>query len=885
MAAADRHGEPGDDSSADAPAARTPAAIPDVAADVADTAAGTAESSATGTTAATPGSLPDAPPHRPIVRAPLVSVAAALACGIAIARYVQVPLGAWAVLGVVGLAAAIWALRQEHLRPAVMPALLAAILSAGAIHGGLQYWRLPADHVAAFTDRSAVFSTIRGRVISWPEIRQSPAAPWRQPSTSFLLEADGVRHTDGQWQDCEGTLRVSVGEPATLSPGQHVQLVGELTRLRGPSNPGQYDWQQADRYNGIFARFAVPGADGVTVVNDGEGKLAKGWWHVRDLARRHFAATGDADQAMLLDALILGQRSSALETLNRAMVEAGTAHFLSISGSHFAIFLGFVYLLCRLLMLSPRRSAVTALVVLVGYVLLAESQAPLLRSAIMAAAVCVAGISGRSLSTANALSAACVALLIIDPLQLFTASFQLSFGIVAGILLLYQPMRRGLTAALTRRRGLMVFRSDQRVTRWVYFRLADGGISMLALSLSAYLATMPLVAYHFGLFSPYAGILTVLLTPLIAAVLIPGYISLALAWPMPNLSVAVGNVASSMAGVTWKVSLWLGKLPGVSFDLYPVPAWGVGLFYVVLAMWVTCRRSRLILAGAIVGTVALAGGFVWTQRSAPPPANMQLDVLDVAHGSMNLLRTPAGNTVLLDAGTLGGQSAYQNVLRPFLRDQRLPAPDTAFISHANLDHYNALADLLTRQRLRRVYVGEKFLASARQSPEASALLDQLAAAGTSVTVVRACDVVDLGGGVRAEVVWPPAGLDADDNNSSLVLRLTDGQRAIVLPGDIAALAEAKLAQEKDKLAADLLVLPHHGSMTKTLSAFIEAVAPAALVQSNSFRLESPQLLEAFGGRKRFATFRDGAVRLILGPRLITVRTMTNGEEEALRPGR
>ena len=134
------------------------------------------------------------------------------------------------------------------------------------------------------------------------------------------------------------------------------------------------------------------------------------------------------------------------------MIRAGTAHLMSISGLHLGIFLGFVFLLCRLVAMSPRRSAGVVLVVLAAYVLLAEPRAPLLRSAIMAAALCSGLILGRRYMPLNALAAAAIILLAIEPLQLFQAGFQLSFAIVAGLVLFLRPARRLIFRRWLRRR-------------------------------------------------------------------------------------------------------------------------------------------------------------------------------------------------------------------------------------------------------------------------------------------------------------------------------------------------------------------------------------------------------------------------------------------------
>ena len=106
--------------------------------------------------------------------------------------------------------------------------------------------------------------------------------------------------------------------------------------------------------------------------------VSQAFWRLRASSRQHLLACGDADGGHLLGALLLGERDPALRSLNDTMAEAGIAHFLSISGLHVGVFLGFVYFICRLLQAPPRRSAWVVLIVLGIYMLLAEPRPPLL---------------------------------------------------------------------------------------------------------------------------------------------------------------------------------------------------------------------------------------------------------------------------------------------------------------------------------------------------------------------------------------------------------------------------------------------------------------------------------------------------------------------------
>jgi competence protein ComEC len=825
-----------------------------------------------------------------LVRVPLVPAAVAVILGLTAGRYAPLGEAAWAVWAGVGLLAAVAGLALRR-APLAMAGALAAVLALSAVHFRLAYFRVSDNHIAAYVGARYEPATVRGFVAEAPTIQHFDAAmEWpRDPRTTFPLEVEAI-HTAEGWRQAEGLVGVSVGEPETrLVRGSRVELVGRLRRIAGPSNPGQYDRAAAGRRTGKVVDLDVPGVDGVTPLDGGRSASP---WAFRDRAGAWasglFRAHAPGRAGMLVDALIVGRRDPGLREVNETMKRSGIAHLLSISGTHLAIFVGFIYVVCRLFLLGPRRAAAAALASLGGYLLLAEASSPLMRSAIMAAMVCAGVIVYRPGAALNALALAAIVLLAAEPTELLSAGFQLSFGTVAGLLVLTRPVKDLLFGRWLRRRGLMVFRGRSRLVRWWYFVVADWGMNTAAAATVAFAVSSPLMACHFGLFSPWGALLTVAVSPLVAAIVVPGYLALALAGA-PNLSGLLATAAGRMS----ELLLWLNDqtrhLPALFFDLRPVGAGWALLCYAALLAVVFCRRipwGRTLAAGLVLSA---AGATYWTQRPSAPPPAAELHLLAVGAGQCALLHTPGNRTCLFDAGSLGNASTGEETLVPLVKARRLPWPREAFVSHANTDHYNALPALLDRGWLRTVNLNGQF---GRDEPSGSAVaaaafLDACRRRGAQIRRVQAGQSIRLDDRTEVRVLWPPADrTDLAINDSSLVLRIACDGRGVLLPGDIEQAAQrALLDTSRDALACDVLVLPHHGSWEPTLPELIAAARPRLVLVSSSKRPAAPLkagpagqgLFRSLGAQgKLLSTADSGWIRVRFGHGQFDVTTMKQG---------
>jgi competence protein ComEC len=831
--------------------------------------------------------------RRTLKRAPLVGPAGGLMLGIVVARYLPVHPALWITLAVLGGVALAVSLLRPHLH---MLGLLGACILAGGL-GGFRtvetFHAIAKDDIARYTSPGRSLATVRGEILTHPRrMRPDVEFGYRpEPRLVFDLQADAVL-TGERWTPVSGKMRVTIDEPySRWQPGQRIELVGWIGRLGSARNPGSHDPAATARLEGIRASLRVPSDDGVTLL---ESPQEQGWLQhrlatLRTAARAHFTHLDAETPGQVTTALVVGERSPALRRLSRTMTRAGVAHLLSISGLHLAIFCGCVYLLCRTIIRSPRVAAGVVLLALGAYLLTAEPRAALLRGGMMAGALAVAVLLGRRASALNALAIAAIVLLLADPLELLQPGFQLSFTIVTALLLLTPRVQWRLFGGWLKRRGLMVFRDEERWRRWLWYRAGNTATQIISASVVAYLAAAPLVAVWFGLFSPWAILLSLLLLPLVVAVLLPGYVSLSLAWALPGLAASLGALANRFAAaLAWTVER-LELLPALAVKLQPLgPAWAILCYATLLAILFAPRlpRGKWLAEGL---TVLLVVSTLWTQAPVSPPQRAELHVLAVGAGQCAMLRLPAGQSVLIDAGTRSGYDVYRATLEPFLQHGGYPPPRVAIISHPNADHYSALPGLARSGELQRVYVNEDFLREADQPfNPAQRLLNVLDHHDVEVRAVAAGETLKLGAETTAEVIWPPANrTDLSGNDASLVLRVTHAGRTVMLPGDIGQAAMAELlAAAPQTLRADAILLPHHGSWEASLPALLAAVQPQVVVCSNHREPHAPAAADTdvdvfYADLQRdyryYSTARDGWVRLTFGGGRMDVQTFSGQE--------
>lgn len=296
----------------------------------------------------------------------------------------------------------------------------------------------------------------------------------------------------------------------------------------------------------------------------------------------------------------------------------------------------------------------------------------------------------------------------------------------------------------------------------------------------------------------------------------------------------------------------------------------------------TTRRERKRLWCAFFLLLALAAFLLWQElsqdtNSTPSPnlatEGLTLRVIDVGQ-AQSLLLTCGEDAILVDAGeyAAGGQ-----VLAALSR-AGVKSLTAAILTHPHGDHYGGMCTVLEKLPTAAFYtsaVPEEQLPTTQSYEK---LLSTLSEQAIPAAYLFAGDTLPLGDAV-VTVLSPARGTTWENlNNYSLVLRVTYGNAAFLLMGDAEAEVEETLLAAKTELAADVLVVGHHGSATSSSENFLKAVAPRYAILSvgedNSYNLPNTGVLTRLKeqGAALYRTDLQGTVTVTSDGENLTITT-------------
>jgi competence protein ComEC len=705
---------------------------------------------------------------------------------------------------------------------------------------------------------------------------------------------------DGRPRPVPGRVLLSVREPCgDFRCGDAVRTRASLRVPVNFNNPGGFDYRRHLRSRGIVLRSFVPDGETAVLVRRNRGNPVRGALEeARSRIGRFIDAGVEGGAAAVLKALLIGKSGEIPGAVREAFAGTGTSHVLAVSGLHVGLVAFFAFLLARhlpgrseTLLLRwdlTRISAVFALFLIVPYAFLAGLGIPVVRAAVMVSAFLLALLLGRGTSPLNLLALAGFLVLLAGPPALFEPSFQLSFTAAAALLILLPPAA-GLfppeAAGADRRfRG----RAREALRRVFLF---------LAVSVTATLGTLPLVAFWFHRFSTVTLLANLVVVPVIGFVTLP--LGLAMVFLLPLSPLLALPFLKAAALSLEPVILFLERLSAVSWASLPAaspfpPA--VAAYYGLLLLGgsILCRTDpetgtrRLTPSSALCIALAL---FLFLVQCFPPrPAGetLRLTAVDVGQGSSTLVEFPGGGTMLVDGGGFHENrfDVGRYVVAPFLLSERIRALDTVVLSHPHHDHLNGLLYIV-----RNFPVGEFWTNGEETETEPYRLFrETLRERGIPHRTKSAGDEPVNRGGVLVSFLGPEAPLhgivpdtaESTANDRSLVLRLSFGKSSFLLPGDIAGSSEGRLLGNTPSLESDVLFVPHHGSVLSGTRPFLSEIRPRiALIsvgRDNPFRFPSGGVLARLreAGAAVYRTDLHGAVTVETDGENISVRPFLDG---------
>jgi competence protein ComEC len=301
-----------------------------------------------------------------------------------------------------------------------------------------------------------------------------------------------------------------------------------------------------------------------------------------------------ASPGQVLGSMLLGNRALLSDARIELYKRTGTFHLFAVSGLHVGSVALCLHFLAGLARLKPGLRMVPALAGTWAYVWLTGASPSATRAGIMISCIGVSRLLRRQPHPFPALVLSAVLVLLWRPSQLFHLGFQLSYGVVAAILLVGLPMAAKLREAAANiapeQPGGPPLRRRARK-----FLLGVGDLACV--SVSASLASMPLIIQHFQLFTPGGTLVGILLNPLASLTVMAGCLALLGA---PLIGVGLAGYIAITAWPAIRVMEWLLaaclQTPGAVADR--AWAWpGMGMPLLLAALLAAWLLQRLRMAG------------------------------------------------------------------------------------------------------------------------------------------------------------------------------------------------------------------------------------------------------------------------------------------------
>lgn len=628
-----------------------------------------------------------------------------------------------------------------------------------------------------------------------------------------------------------GRLRLSIQYKSANSKiaayGDNLVVHGKVLELRGYNNPGQIDMTTSLRREKITARMAVQEQD-CTVISllknvSWQERLAN--W--REEIIKAFQRVMPLSDAGIITALLFGGYQNIDKTVVNDFATTGLVHILSVSGAHIALVAGVIRWICERLRFSSLVTASLAALLITLYAVMSGLTPPVIRSAIMGLISLLAVVFERENYAPAALSITALGMLIYQPLLLFDISFQLSFGATAGLVFLYRPTIEYLS------------------------RLPDWLAGPLAVTLSAQIGVIPLIAWYFNSFSLISFVANILVLPIVELVILLGLAGVVIYMAIPVAGNIIFVVSSLLIGCIIMFTRFLAEAP---YSLIYIPTIGLGasiVFYLLVAWMYGWRpfsvpgpKQFLVQWPKIcmLIVVLLVGVFVF-YRGYPQPLTVHF--IDVGQGDASLIITPHGRAILVDTGGSFSGSDFdvgERVVVPYIKHYGVTKIDYLILTHGHQDHAGGAAGVA-----RKVNVKHLMLPQEQYTPAVQALIR--ARSDMVIIPTTTGQIFELDGAV-VYIEQGIATIEKDhvaaNNEVSSVIRVTYGQHSFLITGDLEKKGEALLL-EHDVKPCTVLKVGHHGAKTSTTEPFLQAIKPQFAVISvgyaNRFGHPHPETLK------------------------------------------
>jgi len=612
-----------------------------------------------------------------------------------------------------------------------------------------------------------------------------------------------------------------------IGQGQRWQLKVRIKPAHGFANIGGFSYQTWLRQKEIHATGYVKQAK--------ENKLIEAQSSYR---QRLYLQLNEVVNSLVLKsemhhfifALTFGERGKITAEQWQVLQATGTQHLMAISGLHLGLIasgaFGFMVMLFRFIPLQllltkkggtwlvNKNHRIVAFVFCslfaIFYAYLAGFSLPTLRALIMMQIFIGSKLLAVKLTVIRWLLLSIVCIILLSPFSLFSVSFWLSVYAVTLILLIIWRCRKLISSSGNSKL--------QKAKAWFHsLIIVQLGLSLFMLPVAA------MLNHQLPLSALFANIIAV---PWMSFTAIPLCLLSVVVMPFSEVvSIFFLDLSLASLDLIWQWLSYLSNQKWLFIDVNHKTLMIILVMsgFIFISYFLVLPKTTILIAAFFI--------FPLTYFYFEPQQknnDWQVNVLDVGQG-LSVVIERNGRAILYDTGASypSGFNMVESVISPYFQYRGIETIDHLILSHADNDHAGGLSFIDKQVALNKISVGKiKYNASSKIIKQYSFAEKGSCKQGDDFTWQ----------GLTFSVLWPVT-IQDKENDNSCVINISDGKYNVLLTGDISRKVEKLLIAMPDisnKLKADVIIAPHHGSKTSSSLRFIEAVSPEAVIFSAGF---------------------------------------------------
>ncbi len=402
----------------------------------------------------------------------------------------------------------------------------------------------------------------------------------------------------------KGDFKISIlKKESWMKEGKCVELIANIPTDFTPNPIGNYNQE----FNNFYKDISYVGYS-VSPVFEKDCKTKENYFKtkinsIRNYIKQKVTSKAKKENASIITALLIGDRSLITKEQNQNYRTSGLAHFLSISGMHMSIIALLVFFLVRniLLLFSHgeydlrKPASIISIIITFLYFLISGQSVSCIRAFVMTSMILLAILLNRRAITLRLWAFSLMIVIIITPNAVISPGFLMSFSATLGLIAYYEQKAPKIHNWLLKQSKLK--------------RLFSYILGIALTDLVASLMTLPYSMYYFNQIAIYTTLANVLSAPIITFFVMPSLLIYMFSLPL-GLSEYVMPLLEESISVINHITIFVSNLPyaGLGANINIINK--EGLFILTLGLlWLCIWKEKWRKLGLVFIILGLSSGF------------------------------------------------------------------------------------------------------------------------------------------------------------------------------------------------------------------------------------------------------------------------------------